>query len=333
MVPVSILDLAPICLGSDASVALQNTRDLAQHAERWGYQRFWLAEHHNMPGIASAATSVVIGHVAAGTKTIRVGAGGVMLPNHSPLVIAEQFGTLAALFPGRIELGLGRAPGTDGLTARALRRDSDAGAETFSEDVVELQAYFKPVQPGQRIRAVPGAGLEVPLWLLGSSLYSAQLAAALGLPFAFASHFAPDLLQQAVEIYRARFRPSAQLARPYVMLGLNVFAAETDAAARRLFTSVQQAFVNLRRGEPGPLPPPVDTMEGRWSAAEKAMAEHALTYAMVGSPETVRRGIGEFVDRERPDEIMATAMIFDHAARLRSFEILAGIAAGRSVSP
>jgi len=328
MVPVSILDLAPICLGSDASVALQNTRDLAQHAERWGYQRFWLAEHHNMPGIASAATSVVIGHVAAGTKTIRVGAGGVMLPNHSPLVIAEQFGTLAALFPGRIELGLGRAPGTDGLTARALRRDSDAGAETFSEDVVELQAYFKPVQPGQRIRAVPGAGLEVPLWLLGSSLYSAQLAAALGLPFAFASHFAPDLLQQAVEIYRARFRPSAQLARPCVMLGLNVFAAETDAAARRLFTSVQQAFVKLRRGEPGPLPPPVDTMEGRWSAAEKAMAEHALTYAMVGSPETVRRGIAEFVDRERPDEIMATAMIFDHAARLRSFEILAGIAAG-----
>ena len=264
MVPISILDLAPICLGSDASVALRNTLDLAQHAERWGYQRFWLAEHHNMPGIASAATSVVIGHVAAGTKTIRVGAGGVMLPNHSPLVIAEQFGTLAALFPGRIELGLGRAPGTDGLTARALRRDSDAGAETFSEDVVELQAYFKPVQPGQRIRAVPGAGLEVPLWLLGSSLYSAQLAAALGLPFAFASHFAPDLLQQAVEIYRARFRPSAQLARPYVMLGLNVFAAETDAEARRLFTSVQQAFVNLRRGEPGPLPPPVETMEGRW---------------------------------------------------------------------
>ena len=328
MVPISILDLAPICLGSDASVALQNTRDLAQHAERWGYPRFWLAEHHNMPGIASAATSVVIGHVAAGTKTIRVGAGGVMLPNHSPLVIAEQFGTLAALFPGRIELGLGRAPGTDGLTARALRRDSDAGAETFPEDVVELQAYFKPVQPGQRIRAVPGAGLEVPIWLLGSSLYSAQLAAALGLPFAFASHFAPDLLQQAVEIYRARFRPSDQLARPCVMLGLNVFAAETDAAARRLFTSVQQAFANLRRGEPGPLPPPVDTMEGRWSPAEKATAEHTLRYAIVGSAETVRRGLEQFVAQERPDEIMATAMIFDHAARLRSFEILAGIAAG-----
>ena len=328
MVPISILDLAPICLGSDASVALQNTRDLAQHAEGWGYPRFWLAEHHNMPGIASAATSVVIGPVAAGTKTIRVGAGGVMLPNHSPLVIAEQFGTLAALFPGRIELGLGRAPGTDGLTARALRRDSDAGAETFPEDVVELQAYFKPVQPGQRIRAVPGAGLEVPIWLLGSSLYSAQLAAALGLPFAFASHFAPDLLQQAVEIYRARFRPSDQLARPCVMLGLNVFAAETDAAARRLFTSVQQAFVNLRRGEPGPLPPPVDTMEGRWSPAEKATAEHTLRYAIVGSAETVRRGLEQFVAQERPDEIMATAMIFDHAARLRSFEILAGIAAG-----
>jgi luciferase family oxidoreductase group 1 len=328
MVPFSILDLAPICLGSDATTALRHTRDLAQHAERWGYQRFWLAEHHNMPGIASAATSVVIAHVAGGTKSIRVGAGGVMLPNHSPLVIAEQFGTLAALFPGRIDLGLGRAPGTDGLTARALRRDLETGADTFPQDVLELQGYFKPVEPGQRIRAVPGAGLEVPIWLLGSSLYSAQLAALLGLPFAFASHFAPDLLQQAVEIYRARFQPSASLDRPYVMLGLNVFAAETDAAARRLFTSVQQAFVTLRRGEPGPLPPPVDTMEGRWSPAEKAMAEHALTYAVVGSPETVRRGIVDFVDRERPDEIMATAMIFDHAARLRSFELLAEIAAG-----
>jgi len=282
-----------------------------------------------MPGIASAATSVVIAHVAAGTKTIRVGAGGVMLPNHSPLVIAEQFGTLAALFPGRIELGLGRAPGTDGLTARALRRDFDGGADSFPQDVVELQSYFEPVQPGQRIRAVPGAGLAVPIWLLGSSLYSAQLAAALGLPFAFASHFAPDLLRQAVEIYRARFRPSSQLARPCVMLGLNVFAAETDAAARRLFTSVQQAFVNLRRGEPGPLPPPVDTMEGRWSPAEQATAEHTLRYAIVGSPDTVRRGLDQFVEQERPDEIMATAMIFDHAARLRSFEILAGIAAGR----
>jgi luciferase family oxidoreductase group 1 len=328
MAVLSILDLAPICLGSDATTALRNTLDLAQHAEGWGYRRFWLAEHHNMPGIASAATSVVIGHVAAGTKTIRVGAGGVMLPNHAPLVIAEQFGTLAALFPGRIELGLGRAPGTDGLTARALRRDLESGADDFPQDVVELQGYFKPVQPGQRIRAVPGAGLEVPLWLLGSSLYSAQLAAALGLPFAFASHFAPDLLRQAVEIYRARFQPSAQLARPYVMLGLNVFAAETDAEARRLFTSVQQAFVTLRRGEPGPLPPPVDTMEGRWSSAEKATSEHTLRYAVVGSAQTVRRGIAEFVEREGPDEIMATAMIFDHASRLRSFEILAEIARG-----
>jgi len=281
-----------------------------------------------LPGIASAATAVLIGHVAGGTSSIRVGAGGIMLPNHSPLVIAEQFGTLESLYPGRIDLGLGRAPGTDGLTARALRRDLETGADTFPQDVVELQGYFKPVEPGQRIRAVPGAGLAVPIWLLGSSLYSAQLAAVLGLPFAFASHFAPDLLQQAVQIYRARFQPSASLDRPYVMLGLNVFAAETDAAARRLFTSVQQAFVTLRRGAPGPLPPPVDTMEGRWSPAERAMAEHALTYAMVGSPETVRRGIAEFVDRERPDEIMATAMIFDHAARLRSFELLAEIAAG-----
>jgi luciferase family oxidoreductase group 1 len=240
-------------------------------------------------------------------------------------VIAEQFCTLAALFPGRIDLGLGRAPGTDGLTARALRRDEGSGADTFPQDVLELQGYFKPVQPGQRIRAVPGAGLEVPLWLLGSSLYSAQLAAALGLPFAFASHFAPDWLRQAVEIYRSGFQPSPQLAQPHVMLGLNVFAADTDAEARRLFTSVQQAFVTLRRGEPGPLPPPVDTMEGRWSAAEKATAEHALTYSIVGSPETVRRGIAQFVDREEPDEIMATAMIFDHPARLRSFEILAEI--------
>jgi luciferase family oxidoreductase group 1 len=328
MVPLSILDLAPICLGSDATTALRNTLDLAQHAEGWGYRRFWLAEHHNMPGIASAATSVVIAHVAGGTKSIRVGAGGVMLPNHSPLVIAEQFGTLAALFPGRIDLGLGRAPGTDGLTARALRRDFETGADTFPQDVLELQGYFKPAEPGQRIRAVPGAGLEVPIWLLGSSLYSAQLAALLGLPFAFASHFAPDLLQQAASIYRARFQPSASLERPYVMLGLNVFAAETDAAAKRLFTSVQQAFVTLRRGQPGPLPPPVDTMEGFWSPAEKATAEHTLRYSIVGSAETVRKGIAEFVEREQPDEIMATAMIFDHAARLRSFEMLAEIAAG-----
>src|SRR5258707_1339690 len=325
MIPFSVLDLAPIAAGATPADAFRNSLGLAQHAEDWGYRRFWLAEHHNMPGIASAATSVVIGHVAAGTRTIHVGAGGVMLPNHAPLVIAEQFGTLAALFPGRIELGLGRAPGTDPATARALRREMDSGEDTFPQDVLELQAYFKPAQPGQKIRAIPGAGLEVPLWLLGSSLYSAQLAAALGLPFAFASHFAPDLLRQAVGIYRARFQPSPQLAQPCVMLGLNVFAADTEAEARRLFPSQQQAFVTLRRGEPGPLPPPVDTMEGRWSAAEKATAEHALTYSIVGSADTVRRGIAQFVEREEPDEIMATAMIFDHTARLRSFEILAEI--------
>ena len=327
MVPISILDLAPIAAGSDASQALARTLDLARHAEDWGYRRFWLAEHHNMPGIASAATAVVIGHVAAGTKKIHVGAGGVMLPNHAPLVIAEQFGTLAALFPGRIELGLGRAPGTDGLTAQALRRDLSTGREdTFPQDVLELQAYFEPVQPGQKIRAVPGAGLKVPLWLLGSSLYSAQLAAMLGLPFAFASHFAPDMMEQAASVYRARFQPSAQLARPYVVLGFNVYAADTDAAAERLFTSVQQAFTILRRGEPGPLPPPVDTMDGLWTEAERGRVEHALACRVVGSPETVRAGLRAFVERHQPDEVMATGMMFDHAARLRSFEILAGVA-------
>lgn len=326
MVPISILDLAPIAAGSDASRALRNTLDLAQHAEAWGYRRFWLAEHHNMPGIASAATAVVIAHVAGGTKTIRVGAGGVMLPNHAPLVIAEQFGTLAALFPGRIELGLGRAPGTDMLTAQALRRGLGAGEDdTFPQDVLELQAYFKPVQPGQKVRAVPGAGLEVPLWLLGSSLYSAQLAAMLGLPFAFASHFAPDLMEPAVDVYRARFRPSAQLARPYVVLGLNVYAADTDAEAQRLFTSVQQQFMALRRGEPGPLPPPVDTMDGLWSEGERARVEHALACAVVGSAATVRAGVCAFVARHAPDEIMATALVFDHAARVRSSEILAEV--------
>jgi luciferase family oxidoreductase group 1 len=324
MVPISILDLAPIAAGSDASEALRNTLDLAQHAEAWGYRRFWLAEHHNMPGIASAATAVVIAHVAGGTKTIRVGAGGVMLPNHAPLVVAEQFGTLASLFPGRIELGLGRAPGTDMLTAQALRRGLASGGEdAFPRDVLELQAYFKAVQPGQKVRAVPGAGLEVPLWLLGSSLYSAQLAAMLGLPFAFASHFAPDLMEPAVDVYRARFRPSAQLARPYVVLGLNVYAADTDAEAQRLFTSVQQQFMALRRGEPGPLPPPVDTVDGLWSEGERARVEHALACAVVGCAEKVRDGVRAFVARHALDEIMATALVFDHTARLRSFEILA----------
>src|SRR4249920_293385 len=255
MVPLSVLDLSPICEGSDAAQALRNTLDLARHCEKWGYRRFWLAEHHGMPGIASAATSVVIGHVAAGTSTIRVGAGGIMLPNHSPLTIAEQFGTLESLYPGRIDLGLGRAPGSDGLTARALRRSSLAdAADAFPQDVVELIAYFRG--HGGPVQAVPGAGLQVPIWILGSSLFGAQLAAALGLPYSFASHFAPGQMMQAIEVYREQFEPSEQLDRPYVMLGFNVFAADTDDEARLLFTSLQQAFVNLRRGQPGRLPPP-----------------------------------------------------------------------------
>ncbi|WP_119461224.1 LLM class flavin-dependent oxidoreductase [Rhodospirillaceae bacterium SYSU D60014] len=325
MIPFSVLDLAPIPRGSDAAQAFRNTLDLAQHAEQWGYQRYWLAEHHNMTGIASAATAVVIGHVAGGTKTMRVGAGGVMLPNHAPLVIAEQFGTLASLYPGRIDLGLGRAPGTDMMTARALRRDLATNADMFPQDVVELQMYFQPAEPGQKIRAVPGAGLDVPIWLLGSSLFSAQLAAALGLPFAFASHFAPEQMSAALELYRSQFKPSEQLDRPYAMVGVNVFAAETDAEAQRLFTSAQQQFVNLRRGEPGPLPPPVDTMEGRWSAMEKAGVERALACSMVGSPATVRRGLETFLAATKPEEIIVTGQIYDHAARLRSFEIAADI--------
>jgi len=322
MIPFSVLDLSPIIQGGDAALALRNTLDLARHAERLGYRRYWLAEHHNMPGIASAATAVVIGHVAGGTSTIRVGSGGIMLPNHAPLVVAEQFGTLESLYPGRIDLGLGRAPGTDQTTARALRRYL-AGADNFPQDVVELQAYFQPVEPGQVVRAVPGAGLRVPIWLLGSSLFSAQLAAILGLPFSFASHFAPDQLGEALQIYRERFRPSAQLDRPYVMPGVNVFAAATDAEARRHFTSLQQAFVNLRRGSPGPLLPPVDSMDGLWSPMEQAGVEHAFRYAIVGSPETVRRGLAAFIAETQADELMITAQMFDHAARLRSFELVA----------
>ncbi len=324
MVPFSVLDLAPIVVGGSASDAFRNTLDLARHAERLGYRRYWLAEHHNMPGVASAATSVVIGFVAGGTSTIRVGAGGVMLPNHAPLVIAEQFGTLESLYPGRIDLGLGRAPGTDPNTARALRR-GELDADTFPDDVVELQKYFRPVAAGQSIRAVPGAGLNVPIWLLGSSLFSAQLAAALGLPFAFASHFAPDHLMAALEIYRRQFRPSQSLAQPYAMVGLSVFAAESDREARRLFTSLQQQFVNLRRGRPGPLHPPVETTEGLWTAAEQAGVDHSLAYAVVGAPESVRRGLAAFIAQTGADELMVTAQIFAHAARVRSFEIVAEV--------
>ena len=317
MVPLSILDLSPIVQGGTAAEALRRTLDLARQAERWGYRRFWLAEHHNMPGIASAATAVAIAHVAAGTSTIRVGSGGVMLPNHAPLVIAEQFGTLESLFPGRIDLGLGRAPGTDPLTARALRRGLVNSADTFPQDVMELQAYFRPAEPGQAVRAIPGAGLSVPIWLLGSSLFSAHLAAMLGLPYAFASHFAPDDL--------AEFRPSPELKRPYAAAAVGICAAGTDAEAARLFTSIQQSFVNLRRGTPGPLPPPVESMEGRWTALEKGGVDHAFREAIVGSPATVKRGIAEFLGRTGIDELIVTGAVFDHAARLRSFAIVAQV--------
>jgi len=324
-IPVSVLDLAPVKEGGTINDSFRETLALARHAEALGYRRFWLAEHHNMTGIASAATSVLIGYVAGGTRSIRVGSGGVMLPNHSPLVIAEQFGTLESLYPGRIDLGLGRAPGTDQLTMRALRRTITNVDEDFPREVAELLSYFSPPRPGQAVRAVPGAGLRVPVWLLGSSLYSAQLAALLGLPFAFASHFAPDLLMQALEIYRAEFRPSEALERPYAMPCVNVFAADSDDEARRLFTSLQQAFINLRRGRPGLLPPPVDPAEGRWSEIELAGAEHMLRYTAVGSPETVRRWLESFIQQTRADELMLTAQIFDPAARLRSIELVAGM--------
>jgi luciferase family oxidoreductase group 1 len=328
MVPFSVLDLSNIAQGSSAAVALGHSLDLARHAERLGYRRYWLAEHHNMPGIASAATAVVIGHVAAGTSTIRVGSGGVMLPNHAPLVIAEQFGTLEALFPGRIDLGLGRAPGTDQLTSRALRRGATS-ADTFPQDVMELLGYFQPTRAGQAVQAVPGAGLGVPIWLLGSSLFSAQLAAALGLPFAFASHFAPDSLDEALALYRGEFQPSANLEKPYAIAALPVFAADNDAAAARLFTSLQQHFLHLRRGRPGLLPAPVDSMDALWSASERAGVEHAFREAVVGGPATVRRGIEAFLKRTRVDELLVTAAIHDHTARLRSFELVAQVRDGR----
>jgi luciferase family oxidoreductase group 1 len=325
VIPFSVLDLSPIVQGSTATQALRNTLDLARHAERWGYNRYWLAEHHNMLGIASAATSVVIGHVAGGTSTIRVGAGGIMLPNHAPLIIAEQFGTLETLYPGRIDLGVGRAPGSDQRTAQAMRRNLNSDIDAFPQDVVELMAYFRPVMPGQPVRAVPGAGLNVPVWILGSSLFGAQLAAALGLPFAFASHFAPDQMMTAIELYRTRFQPSENLAQSHLMLGLNVFAADTDAEARHLFSSLQQAFLNLRLGRPGPLPPPKDDFATGLPPEALSMLARALSCAVVGSPQTVRQGLNAFIARTGADEIMITAQAFDHAARLRSFEITAEI--------
>ena len=325
MIPFSVLDLSPVTEGSNASEALARTRDLAQHAERWGYHRYWLAEHHNMPGIASAATSIVIAHVASGTSTIRVGAGGIMLPNHSPLVIAEQFGTLESLFPGRIDLGLGRAPGSDQVTARALRRTLAGDVDAFPQDVLELMAYFEEPEPGQAVRAVPGAGLKVPVWILGSSLFGAQLAAALGLPYAFASHFAPAQMMDAIRIYREHFRPSRDLAAPYVMLGVNVIAADTDEEARRLLTSLQQAFVNLRRGRPGLLPPPIDGFDQQLEPFERIQLEQVLSASVVGSPESVRRGLEQFISRTGADEVIIAAQIFDHAARLHSYEIAAKV--------
>jgi luciferase family oxidoreductase group 1 len=325
MSPLSVLDLSPIVEGSDAAQSLRNTLDLARHAERLGYRRYWLAEHHNSPGIASAATAVVIGHVAGGTSTIRVGAGGIMLPNHAPLMVAEQFGTLAALFPGRIDLGLGRAPGTDQLTAYALRRNLATGADSFPQDVIELMGYFRPAQPDQPVRAIPGAGLDVPVWILGSSLYGAQLAAALGLPYAFASHFAPAEMERAVALYRSSFRPSDRLAVPCVMLGLNVCAADTDAEAQRLFSSHQQAVIARRTGRRGPLPPPVADFESGLDPRSKSILQQALSCAVVGAPQSVERGLAAFIKRTGTDEIMVSSNIFDHAARVRSFEITAQV--------
>jgi luciferase family oxidoreductase group 1 len=325
MPPVSVLDLAPVPQGSTPADALRNALDLARHAEALGYRRYWLAEHHNMVGIASAATAVVIGHVAAGTRTIRVGAGGIMLPNHPPLVIAEQFGTLESLFPGRIDLGVGRAPGTDQRTLRALRRDP-ASADTFPQDVVELQALLGPLQPGQAVQAVPGTGTRVPIWILGSSLFGAQLAAMLGLPYAFASHFAPAALIPALQVYRDRFRPSEQLDRPYAMAGVNVIAADSDGEARRLFTSAQQQFTNLFRGTRGQLLPPIDDIETYWSPAERQQASAMLARSFVGSAGTIRAGLDDFVRETGVDEIIAAAAIHDHAARRRSYEILAEVA-------
>jgi luciferase family oxidoreductase group 1 len=323
MIPLSVLDLSPIVEGSDAAQSLANSLDLARHAEAKGYRRYWLAEHHNSPGIASAATAVVIGHVAGGTSTIRVGAGGIMLPNHAPLMVAEAFGTLASLYPGRIDLGLGRAPGTDMATTRALRRNLAGDTDTFPQDVIELMGYFRPIQEGQQVRAIPGAGLDVPIWILGSSTFGAQLAAYLGLPYAFASHFAPADMMAASALYRQGFRPSERLAAPHLMLGLNVCAADTDAQARRLFSSHQQALIARRTGRRGPLPPPVDDFERGLDLRALAILRDGLSCSVVGSPETVRQGLEAFIAQTGADEIMVAGNIFDHAARVHSFEIAA----------
>ena len=320
----SILDLAPIAEGSSPSEALRNSLTLAQHAENLGYRRFWLAEHHNMIGIASAATAVAIGFVAAGTNSIRVGAGGIMLPNHAPLIIAEQFGTLATLYPDRIDLGLGRAPGTDQRTARALRRDLNA-SDDFPQDVLELQGLLGPLQPGQAIQAIPGTDTNVPLWILGSSLYGSQLAAMLGLPYAFASHFAPDALFDALAIYRQNFRPSKQLQRPYAAVGINVIAASSDEAAKYLFTSIQQQFTNMVKGTRGRMRPPINNIDDYWSSSEKVQVARMLACSFVGSPQTIKRDLGTFIERTKADELIVVSAIFDFHARLRSYELLAKI--------
>ena len=323
MIPLSVLDLAPVAEGSDVGVALNNARDLARHAERLGYRRFWMAEHHSMPGIASAATAVALCHVAGGTSTIRIGAGGIMLPNHSPLQVAEQFGTLEALFPGRVDLGLGRAPGTDQAAAYAMRRSMTSDINQFPNDVVELLEYFQPASPGQRVVAVPGEGLEVPIWILGSSTYGAQLAAQLGLPYAFASHFAPQQMMDAIDLYRRTFRPSAWLDEPYVMLGYNVFAAASDEEGALLATSLMQAFVALRTGTPGKLKPPVAGYADRLPFSQRALLDSVLSCSAIGSPETVAAATRAFIARTGADELMITAQIFDHEARVRSYELLA----------
>ncbi len=324
MTALSILELGRVRQGSDRRTALDEARALARHAEIWGYQRFWVAEHHNMPTVTTAATSLVIQHIAAGTTTIRVGAGGIMLPNHAPYVIAEQFGTLATLFPGRIDLGLGRAPGTDQMTLRALRRDP-SNSDRFPQDVLELQAFLGAVQPGQRIEAVPGSDTNVPLWILGSSLFGAQLAAELGLPYGFASHFAPQALDMALRIYRERFKPSAQLSAPYVLVGINVVAAQSDEEARRLATSQQMSFADIFRGARNLMQPPIDDIESYWSPHEKAQASQMLACSVVGSPETVRNGIHSMIDRTNADELMIVSDIFDPEKRLKSFEIIADV--------